>query len=166
MYRKIGDSWGSKYMFPDGVKKSDNIFFEHLVDFSQPVILTEGVFDAINIGYNAIPLMGSFVTRKIIQRLLDSHTPEVILFLDDDAVRQSIEAFDHLTRKGINLKLVLLEKHKDAGSMNKNQIRGMLANLEHLSLQRLLELKSSLPTPMPSMPPQPTMQIITQLSKK
>lgn len=163
--RKVGKAFGAKYMFPDGVKKSKIIFFENLIDFSQPVILTEGVFDAINIGFNAIPLLGSFMSKVLMEKLIEEKTPEVILFLDNDAIRESLNAFDYLYRKGFLIKLVILKEFKDAGVMDRDSIATLLREAKPVTLPELVALKSNLPVLAPSTPPPPTIAQIPFLNE-
>lgn len=166
MHRRLKVNGNGKYIFPDGIKKSEIIFFENMVDFTQPIILTEGVFDAIKIGFNAIPLLGSFVSRKLVNTMMERGTREVALFLDNDAVRQSVEGFEYLLRKGINVKLVLLKDSKDAGVMSKSDIADILSNTTALTLQEIVRIKSELPpTPEALTTPPPNLNQIPFLNE-
>ena len=60
-------------------------YFENQIDFSEPLILCEGVFDAMVAG-NAIPLLGSSLrdSSKLLQEIIKHDTP-IYLAMDPDA---------------------------------------------------------------------------------
>lgn len=64
----------------------DIVFNELFIDWDEPVVLVEGVFDAIVAGDNAIPILGSTLREasKLFQALVRHDTP-VFLGLDPDA---------------------------------------------------------------------------------
>ena len=54
----------------------DIIFNELLIDWSKPVILVEGPFDAIKAGTNAITLQGKAVRKRLLKRLVEKRWKE------------------------------------------------------------------------------------------
>ena len=50
-----------------------------------PIVLCEGVFDAIAIKRNAIPLLGKTVQDSLLSKLVSNKASEVIIALDSDA---------------------------------------------------------------------------------
>jgi DNA primase len=105
---------GMKYKNPPASKNV--VCFENMVDWSEPVILCEGMFDAIALRRNAIPLLGKTLSRAIEHALLKNNTTDVIVFLDVDARHDALELEQHLRQYDINTKVVLTE-HKDASDM-------------------------------------------------
>lgn len=81
--RDIYDTQKMKYKNPQ-IEKSSIIFGEKFIDWKKPVILTEGVFDAMVL-YNSVPLLGSKISehKKLIQKIWDNKTP-IILGFDTD----------------------------------------------------------------------------------
>jgi hypothetical protein len=75
-----------------------------------PIILCEGVFDAIAIRRNAVPLLGKFVPRKLLRAMIKNQVKEVYVALDDDAIMEAREIEHSLSQHGIDVKLVNLEK--------------------------------------------------------
>ncbi len=67
----------------------DIIFNELYVDFTEEVILVEGIFDAIK-AKNSIPILGSSIreTSKLFKKIVRHDTP-VLLALDPDAWKKS-----------------------------------------------------------------------------
>jgi hypothetical protein len=58
-----------KYRLCDGSK--DIVGFELFTDFNQPITLVEGVFDAMSVKYNAIPLFGKTLSKTLRMKLMD-----------------------------------------------------------------------------------------------
>lgn len=78
-----------KYLNPD-VNKSDIIVFENLVNWDQPIILCEGVFDAMAIRRNAIPLLGQNISPALMKKIITSPCPDIYMTLDRDAVKRAL----------------------------------------------------------------------------
>lgn len=82
--RDIFDTQKYKYKNPTA-EKSTIIFGEKFIDWSKPVILTEGVFDAMVL-YNAVPLLGCNIEKHaILNKIWDNQTPIILGFDADEA---------------------------------------------------------------------------------
>jgi hypothetical protein len=101
----------------DGSK--DIIGFESMVDFNHEITLVEGVFDAMSVKYNAIPLFGKTLSKKLKLKLISSGTPRVNVLLDNDALSSSLKICEFLIQNGINTHLVLLDG-KDPNELGHN----------------------------------------------
>lgn len=108
--------FSARYIYPSEWLKYKNapfskdiIGFECFVDFSQPVTLVEGVFDAIATRVNAVPLFGTRLNNRLKAALIINKTPWVNLLLDNDALREAIAATQDLWRWGVPVHLVKLE---------------------------------------------------------
>lgn len=95
------------------------IFNDYLVDWTQPVVLTEGPFDMIKAGENAIPLQGSSIRTdsRLFQKIVMSQVP-VYFALDTDAFRKQLYIIDKFLAYGIESYYVDLEGNKDVGAMD------------------------------------------------
>lgn len=71
------------YRLPHATK--DVISNEHMVDWTAPVYLVEGIFDEIAIGPQAISLYGKFMQPSLATRLVRERPPMTYVCLDDDA---------------------------------------------------------------------------------
>lgn len=98
-----------RYKLPE-VGTSDIIFFESLINWNLPVTLCEGVFDAMAIKRNAIPLLGKFVQPALQKKLLQSKVQDVYIALDPDAIKQAYRLSESLTRLGKKVHLVKLDQ--------------------------------------------------------
>ena len=133
--RSIGDY---KYYKNCDAKKSEIVFWESLVDFERPIILTEGIFDAIKLGDNTIPLLGSIMTNRLYRLLLAFETPEVTVFLDRDAENSMMKMTEKLFDGGLNVKRVFLEQDIDAGDLHKKEVVHYLESSENINKFSLL----------------------------
>ena len=75
-----------------------------------PLVLCEGVFDAIAIRRNAVPLLGKFVPKKLLKSMVKNKVKDVYVVLDDDAVNDAREIERTLNTYEMNVKLVNLDK--------------------------------------------------------
>ena len=68
----------------------DLVFNELNIDWDEPVVLVEGVFDAIAAGFNAIPILGSTLREqsRLFQAIAVHDTP-VYMALDHDAEKKA-----------------------------------------------------------------------------
>ena len=99
---------GLKYKNPPVSKNV--IVFENQINWKMPLVLCEGVFDAIAIRRNAVPLLGKFVPRKLLKMMIKNKVREVYVALDDDAITEAREIEQNLSQYGIDVKLVNLDK--------------------------------------------------------
>jgi DNA primase len=99
---------GLKYKNPPVSKNV--IVFENQINWKMPLVLCEGVFDAIAIRRNAVPLLGKFVPKKLLKAMIKNKVKEVYVALDDDAITEAREIEQSLSQYGIDVKLVNLDK--------------------------------------------------------
>lgn len=103
-----------KYRLCDGSK--DIIGFEMFTDFTKPITIVEGPFDALSVKYNVIPLFGKTMSKKLKIKLLEARPPYVNVLLDNDALESSLKICDFLISNDIETHLVLLDG-KDPNEM-------------------------------------------------
>jgi DNA primase len=92
------------------------IVFESNVNWSLPIILCEGVFDAIAIKRNAIPLLGKTVSEMLMSRLVSERVRDVVIALDPDALSTAVSISQRLMRYGIKVRNTNLE-HGDPSDL-------------------------------------------------
>ena len=78
-----------KYVNPD-IDKSNCIIFENLINWDEPIILCEGVFDAMAIRRNAVPLLGQNISPALMKKIITSSCPDIYMTLDRDAVKRAL----------------------------------------------------------------------------
>ena len=100
----------------------DIVFNELFVDWTADLVLVEGVFDAITVGHNAIPLLGSTLREesKLFQKIVQNDTP-VYLALDPDAYRKSLEIVKKLLTYDVETYMIKVTPYADVGEMTPDQ---------------------------------------------
>ena len=109
-----------KYLNPPLDK--DIVFNELYVDWDEPIVLVEGVFDAIVAGQNAIPILGSTLREesKLFQAIVIHDSP-VYLALDEDAEKKRNYIVKLLNRYDVDVKIIDTSNCEDVGSMSKQE---------------------------------------------
>ena len=100
-------------IFPDSKMKYKNppvsrdiIPFELFVSWEHPIVLCEGVFDAIAIKKNAIPLLGKVPSKKLIMKIMESGVKDIYIALDNDAKKDALKLSEFMMGYGKNVYLV------------------------------------------------------------
>lgn len=127
--------------FGSGVPTNEVVFNEYLIDWSQPIKLCEGVFDAVKIAENAIPLLGSsFNSNHLIFDKIVRHGSKVILALDSDAVQKTERYVKLLESYNIDTQVILLESG-DPGSRTKIEWKKIESEAKYLSWSERISSK-------------------------
>tara|TARA_X000001316_G_scaffold9639_1_gene2725 strand:- start:4803 stop:5684 length:882 start_codon:yes stop_codon:yes gene_type:complete len=103
-----------KYKNPEVSK--DIIFFENLINWSVPIILCEGVFDAVAIRRNAIPILGKSISKSLYKKIISSPLKDIYIALDNDAKDRAVEIAEQFLNQGKRVFLIDL-KEKDPSDM-------------------------------------------------
>ena len=100
----------------------DVIFNDYMVDWSRPVTITEGPFDALKAGENAISLLGSILRRnsKLFKKIVLSGV-EAYFAMDTDAFEKQLSIISSLNAYGVVCRYVNLDGRKDVGEMTKEE---------------------------------------------
>lgn len=88
--RSLNSGTYLKYVNPD-IDKSNCIIFENLINWDEPIILCEGVFDAMAIRRNAVPLLGQNISPALMKKIITSPCPDIYMTLDQDAVKRALK---------------------------------------------------------------------------
>jgi len=120
-----------KYKNPEASK--DIIFFENLINWNQPIILCEGVFDAIAIRRNAIPILGKSISNSLYKKIITSKVKDIYVALDTDARDQALNISEKFLNQGKRVFLIDLPD-KDPSEM------GFKAFTEHIQTAEELDL--------------------------
>ena len=99
---------GMKYKNPPVSKNV--IGFDLFINWDEPIVLCEGVFDAIAIKRNAVPLFGKTVPKILMKKIYEKCVKSIYILLDRDAIKDSIKMIDDFMKNGINVYFVNLEE--------------------------------------------------------
>jgi len=131
-----------KYKNPPASAK-DVIGFELYINWDAPIILVEGMFDALTIKRNVIPLFGKVIHGKLMEKLVKSSVDRIYIALDNDARRDALKQAEMLMSYGKEVYLVEMEG-KDANEIGFEQFFKTIEQTYPLNLQSLLEKKLQL----------------------
>ena len=127
-----------KYRNPSASR--DVIPNEHLINWNVPVILCEGLFDAIAIKRNAIPLLGKNIQSSLMKKIVTSVVDKIYIALDRDAIKQALKFCERLMAEGKEVYLVDLQD-KDPSEMGFENFTKLIQNTVPLTYYDLMEQK-------------------------
>ena len=127
-----------KYRNPETTR--DIIPNEHLINWNLPLVICEGMFDAIAIKRNAIPLLGKNIQSNLMKKIVTSTIKKIYIALDTDAIKQAIKFAEEFINEGKEVYLVEL-KGKDPSEMGFNHFTKLIQNTNPLTQYDLMEKK-------------------------
>jgi DNA primase len=130
-----------KYKNPDVSR--DIIGLELFINWNVPIILCEGIFDAIAIKRNVIPLLGKTIQKSLMKKITNSSVKKIYIALDKDAIKQALNFCESLINEGKEVYLVDLND-KDPSDMGFEKFTNLIQNTLPLTFSNLLEKKLQL----------------------
>ena len=144
--------FSSRYYYPHPWLKYKNapfskniVGFECFINYDADigVTITEGVFDAISVRNNAIPMFGTFPSRKLLDCLGLHRVKRVNICLDSDAIKEALKIYEKLVLEGTaseNIHLLVLPE-KDPSEMGFDWIHRIITQSKPISMKEVVELK-------------------------
>ena len=127
-----------KYRNPSASR--DIIPNEHLINWRLPIILCEGMFDAIAIKRNAIPLLGKNIQLELMKKIVGSFVKKIYIALDKDAMKQALHFCENLMMEGKEVYFVDLQD-KDPSEMGFQNFTKLIQKTVPMTYSSLLEYK-------------------------
>ena len=131
----------TKYKNPEISR--DIIPNEHLINWSLPLVICEGMFDAIAIKRNAIPLLGKNIQSELRKKIVTSTIKKIYIALDTDAMKQAIRFAEEFLNEGKEVYLIDL-KGKDPSEIGFSNFTNLIQNTYPLTPYQLMERKLQL----------------------
>lgn len=119
------------------------VALENQINWNYPIILVEGMFDAMTTKRNAIPLLGKTLSDKLQTEIIRMGVEDIYLALDDDALKQTIRIAEHYMREGINVWVVDING-KDPSVIGSDKMFTLMKSATKLNFTSLLQLKMRL----------------------
>ena len=116
---------------------------EHLINWNLPLVICEGMFDAIAIKRNAIPLLGKNIQSELMKKIVTSTIEKIYIALDTDAMKQTLKFAEEFMNEGKEVYLIDL-KDKDPSEMGFNNFTNLIQNTFPLTSYQLMERKLQL----------------------
>ena len=120
--------------------KNAIIGLEYFINWNVPVILCEGIFDAIAIKRNVVPLFGKTIPKALMLKLVEPCVKTVYIALDNDALREAMDYAEELLNVGKDVYLVELND-KDPSEMGFENFTKLLHSAQPLTALELLYKK-------------------------
>ena len=129
---------GMKYKNPPISK--DVIGLDLFINWNEPIVLCEGVFDAIAIRRNAIPLFGKTIPKSLMKKIYEKQVKQIYILLDSDAIMDSIKMTDSLMKNGIDVYYVNLSE-EDPSDMGFKKVINLIKETKQTSFSDLMRMK-------------------------
>ena len=129
---------GMKYKNPPVSK--DVIGLDLFINWNEPIVLCEGVFDAIAIRRNAIPLFGKTIPKSLMKKIYEKQVKQIYILLDSDAIMDSIKMTDSLMKNGIDVYYVNLSE-EDPSDMGFKKVINLIKKTKQTSFSDLMRMK-------------------------
>jgi hypothetical protein len=117
--------------------------FELFVNWSSPLVLCEGPFDALAIKRNAIPLLGKHLQDNLMKKIVTSTVKQIYIALDKDAMKDALRFAELLLNEGKEVYLVNLDE-KDPSEMGFDNFTNLIQNTYPLTTYDLMAKKIEL----------------------
>ena len=118
----------------------DIIGFDMLINWSQPIVLCEGSFDAIAVKRNAIPLFGKIIQPALQKKIIEQRVKDIYICLDADAIKKALDIAERFMGEGLNVYLIELN-NSDASELGFKKINEIINNTDVLTFERLMQIK-------------------------
>ena len=134
------DFYKSNMKYKNPPIPKDIIGFDLYVNWDEPIILCEGVFDAMAIKNNSIPLYGKTILPKLSRKIIEKKVSHVTICLDDDAFNDSLEMASKFMDNGIQVNFVKL-KGKDPSDLGYKNMITQLNTSTEVNFKELMRMR-------------------------
>ena len=138
----VGRSFvGEKMKYKNPNVSRDIIPFDWYVAWSKPIVLCEGVFDAISIRSNAIPMLSKKPSKSLLQKIFEENVKSIYIALDDDAKKDAYNMSEFFRDFGIDCKVVKLPTDQDPNDLGWKKITTLIQSTESASFSDSIQAK-------------------------
>lgn len=137
--RDYTESQPQKYKNPPIDTKSA-IGWELYINWDAPIILIEGIFDALTVKRNVIPLFGKLINEKLMKKLVKSSVDRIYIALDPDAIKNALKHAEMLMSYGKEVYIVNIDG-KDANEVGMASFLETIEKCKPLTFQSIIEMK-------------------------
>jgi len=106
----------SKLKYKNPPISKDVVMFGMFINWQYPINICEGVFDAVTIRINAIPIMGKTLSPSLLEKI-KQYKPKVNIILDNDAQKDAYTIGSMLSNDGIEVNVVEIPKDEDPNTL-------------------------------------------------
>ena len=117
---------GMKYKNPNVSR--DIVPFDWFIAWSYPIVLCEGVFDAISIRTNAIPMLSKKPSKSLLTKIFQEQVKTIYIALDNDAKKDAYNLSEFFKDFGIDSKVVNLPKNEDPNDLGFERMANLIGD--------------------------------------
>jgi DNA primase len=128
------------YKYKNPPVSRDVIVFDNQINWNEPIVLVEGVFDSFSVKRNVIPILGKFIPRSLKKKIFEKGVKEITIVLDSDAISDSTKHTEFFMKNGIKVKNVI-PTDKDAGEMGFEAVKELITQTEETGWDSLVLTK-------------------------
>tara|TARA_R100001377_G_scaffold56071_1_gene33311 strand:+ start:1531 stop:2475 length:945 start_codon:yes stop_codon:yes gene_type:complete len=129
-----------KYKHKNPKISKDIIGFDLTINWSEPIVLCEGAFDAIAIKRNAIPLFGKIIQPQLQKKIIEKRVKEIYICLDADAIRNALSIAKRFMGEGLNVYFIEL-KTEDASDLGFHRITEIIEETGVMTFEQQMQLQ-------------------------
>jgi DNA primase len=129
-----------KFKYKNPPVSKNVIMFENQINWNEPITLVEGVFDAMAVKRNSIPILGKFIPTKLNEAIFKNGVKNINIFLDEDAQQQALRYTMQFTNQGINTKNII-PTGKDASDMGFTEVNNKLKESKKTGFSDIISQK-------------------------
>lgn len=128
------------YKYKNPIVSKNIVPLENQINWNEPITLVEGIFDAIAIKRNVIPLFGKFIPKKLHEAIMLNKVKEMKIMLDGDAQKQALYYVDYYSKQGIKVTNII-PTDKDASSMGFETVNSVIKNTKQTTFADIINQK-------------------------
>jgi len=140
----------SRTIYEDEVYKYKNppvsknvIALDNQINWNEKIVIVEGIFDAIAVKRNAIPIFGKVIPVVLMEKILIKKPIGIKIMLDVDAQKQALYYTEFFTRQGIPTSNII-PTDKDASSMGFPEANKIIQNTKTTTFSDIISQKLNL----------------------
>ena len=119
----------------------DIVPFDWFIAWSYPIVLCEGVFDAISIRTNSIPMLSKKPSNSLLRKIFEKQVKTIYIALDNDAKKDAYYLSEFFKDFGIDSKVVNLPKNKDPNNLGFEQMNELIGKTISSSFSDMIQAK-------------------------
>jgi DNA primase len=119
--------------------------FELFINYNEPLILCEGVFDAIAIRNNAIPLFGKYPSKMLLEKMIINKVKQVTIVLDNDARNDAVKNYELIKKSVPHIEIHIVRlSGKDPSKLGFEKVHPLIRNSQEFDFTDLMSHKVGL----------------------
>lgn len=128
------------YKYKNPPVSKNIIALDNQIDWNLPITLVEGIFDAVAVKRNVIPLFGKFISKVLMDKILKHRPKELKIMLDLDAQKQALKYVEYFNNQGIPTSNII-PTEKDASEMGFDHVTEMIKESKQTTYEDIISQK-------------------------